>query len=206
VLEQGTTVRGILVSAEEPLFANPEQVVSLGAGILITDFAALDDYTASVDVVVSPRAPLEGRAVISQLAGLSRMGAFDIIGPGNPVNNEAPIVKIGVPFPQTFANQPFDVTLAFDDADGDYIEIMLAIKDLNTDHIIYRSKRAVYDTSLSDPLSEQVILTVPGFPAGPYKVIVESDDGIAYFVLAEKVFRVGPGAQSPNDGPRAPNR
>lgn len=195
VLVQGTTVGGVLLSAEEPLFANPDTVVSLGAGIVITDVVILDDFTASLDVVVSPRAVLEGRAVVTE-SDITRMSTFEIIGPGNAPDNKPPVVKIETPLPPTLEGDPFEVAVSFDDSDGDFVEIFLAIKDVNTDQIIYRSDRKVYDTGVSDPGPEKIVFEVPGFPVGPYEVIVETDDGIAFFVLSEEEFFVAPGSDA----------
>lgn len=204
VLVQGTSVSGVLVTAEEPIFSDPAITLSFGAGVLITKFAALDDFTALVDVKINPRAPLEGRAVATEKADFGRMGVYDIIGPGAPKSNTAPVIKIGVPIPTVTANQPFNIGVAFDDADGDYVEVFLAIKDLITDQIIYRSRREVHDTAESNPFAEQAVFTVPGFPAGPYKAVVEADDGIAFFVIDDRRFTISPDIREPEDSPRNP--
>ena len=83
------------------------------------------------------------------------------------------------------------MTLNFADADGDFVEVFAAVKDLSTDEIIFRSDRKVFNTGLFDGEPVQHIVAVPGLPAGNYKLIGVVDDGIGLTVDVRQEFQVG---------------
>ena len=170
---------GVILTAHEPIFDNPDQVVSFGAGVLMTNFSVLDAFTAVADVVVSPRALLDGHAVVSQAPppGKGRMSAYQVQGAADPVTNSGPTLALSLP-PTIVAGVPFEAKLEFDDADADYVEVFAAVKDLTTHEIIFRGERRVFDSGFSDPAAESTTVQIPPLGPGPYRLIGFVDDGI----------------------------
>ena len=207
VLEAGAMNQKVVLHAvEENLFSGPNLVVSFGPGVLLKDLIVQDTFTAVAHVDVSPRAPSGCHAIAAESTDFRRLSWFDIEGPAVPMleyqyygfepeiptENTMPVLSLEVPI--EIPPEPevgFNVTLNFADADGDFVEVFAAVKDLSTDEIIFRSDRKVFNTGLFDGEPVQHIVAVPGLPAGNYKLIGVVDDGIGLTVDVRQEFQVG---------------
>ncbi len=183
----GTTVNDLVIQVEQPLFADPTVEFTMGPGILVDNLRILDDHTALADITVNSHIENLGHGVKVQTSTFAAAGCFDVDSP-NPGTNSCPSVVVEPPVGLT-SGEPFQVTIAVDDADADYplVEVVVENENMGFDEVIFEdSPQAAYATPVT------LTFDFDGLPPGNYVILGIAADKVRPFSgnLVEEPFQV----------------
>jgi hypothetical protein len=199
-----SSVSGVLVQTEQPLFADPTVELTVGPGMLVDNLTILDPHTALADISVNSHIENQGHGVFVQTDSFIGGTCMDVSG-GSEDANECPAVDYAAPVGLT-AGQPFDVTIQVDDGDFDYplIEMVVENPNVGFDEIIFQdTSQASYETPAT------LTFSFAGMPPGDYVVLGIAADKVNPFSgnLVEKPFTVMDLDETPAEcTPLEPNR
>lgn len=166
----GEFINDMLIQlTEQPLFADPDALFTLGPGFLIQDFNILDPFTATADVTVSTRAAQHGHGIKVETDDFIAAGCLHVDSESDPPVNSLPTVDFDCPSGLS-VGEPFEVTFMVDDVDGDIVTIEAVVEDIATTEIITETAYIAYE------VPQVVVFSFPALPAGQYELLGLSDD------------------------------